>query len=61
LREVIQGLRGLPNPGVHKAVLHGLGVLPLPTLALPLMPPTDEQVSTAWAALARIGIRPVTG
>jgi 4-hydroxy-tetrahydrodipicolinate synthase len=61
LREVIQGLRGLPNPGVHKAVLHGLGVLPLPTLALPLVPPTDEQVSTAWNALGRLGIRPVTG
>lgn len=41
-------LRSAPQPGTHKRILHTQGILPTPTLRLPLLPP--EPIAIEWPA-----------
>jgi 4-hydroxy-tetrahydrodipicolinate synthase len=50
-KPVIEALRKLPHPAIHKAVLADKGVLASSALRLPLEPPTGAQVREALDAI----------
>ena len=48
----IEALRGVPQPGLNKAILHRRGVLPHPSLRLPLEEPDAKQADEVLEKLA---------
>lgn len=48
----IEALRGVPQPQINKAVLHRMGVLPHPSVRLPLEEAPSELVEKAWGSVA---------
>jgi dihydrodipicolinate synthase/N-acetylneuraminate lyase len=60
LLPVLQGLRRLPQPMAHKAVLHRLGVLTSPRCALPLGDLDAERAENAWRLLTESALGDLT-